>query len=474
VTGRFRVVLWPVVGIVMILATGCSTYTQKLQELRPRLADGQYDRALELIEKETGGKDELLAALEQGLVLHQAGRYEQSNVAFATAERLAEELYATSLSEGAVALITNDMARSYRARPFEMVMVPYYRALNYLSLGDRDAALVEARKTSLLLRDYIDATIEGIERGDTDDLERTRNDPFMLYFSGMLYDWDGELNDAFIAYRNAATAYQDAAGLLGLEIPPWLGRDLERVSRRIGFGEELDQVRRVCPDVFAAADALPSPLDGPHGELVLLLENGWVGAKGQTKVNLPIFESDSYADNSDWAWDISGRRYRTWGNNVKIAYWLTVALPTIPEATSPTRRVVLRDAEGRAVRSVRAHHPTAQAQITAEAEAGMVLFRTVLRGLAKYLTYRAADKQGEGLGLLANIFNVATEVADTRSWLTLPDQIQLVRVPLPPGRHDLDLQLEDTSGRSLGVISVPGVDIRTGDWTFLAHRVYGD
>ena len=206
--------------VAAVLLAGCATHTRKMVDLRPRLAAAEYDRALALIDDKMGGKDAMLAALERGLVLHAAGRWQESNDAFAAAERLADELYGTSISESAIALFTNDMARAYLARPFELAMVPYYRAFNYLHLGDREAALVEARKTSQLLARYVDATIGAIDRGDTDALDRTRDDPFMLYFSGMLYDWDGELNDAFIAYRNAAVAYQDVAGLLGLQIPP--------------------------------------------------------------------------------------------------------------------------------------------------------------------------------------------------------------------------------------------------------------
>mgnify|MGYP000175697842 CR=1 FL=1 len=78
-------------------------------------------------------------------------------------------------------------------------------------------------------------TIAGIERGPTSDLERTKNDPFMLYFSGMLYDWDGELNDAFIAYRNAAGAFAAAATRLAVETPPDLGRDLRRTAGRLAL-----------------------------------------------------------------------------------------------------------------------------------------------------------------------------------------------------------------------------------------------
>ncbi|MEZ4386778.1 MAG: hypothetical protein R3D98_04250 [Candidatus Krumholzibacteriia bacterium] len=462
------------VGALLVLASGCATHTRKMLELRPRLADGEYDRALALVDQEMGGKDRALAALERGLILRQAGRWQESNVAFEEAERLADELYGTSVSESAISLFTNDTATSYRPRPFELAMVPYYRALNYLALGLPDDALVEARKASLLLAGYVDVTVGAIQDGDTSALARTRNDPFLLYFSGMLYDWDGELNDAFIAYRNAAVAYEDLAGLVGVTVPPWLGRDLERVAARLGFGAELEPLRQSCPEVFRAAEATPpTALTPGRGELVLLVENGWIAAKGESKLSLPIFASDRYDDNERWAWVITDRaRHHVVVSDREVAYWLSVAMPTAPVSLTPDRPVSLRDPEGRTIRSVRAHHPSTVARITADAESGMVLFRAVLRSLVKYLSYRAANKEGKGLGLLVNIFNVASEVADTRSWLTLPDHLQLLRVSLPAGVYDLDLRLEDTDGRQLGVVTVPQVRIVAGDWTFRSHRIY--
>ncbi len=463
------------VGILVVLAAGCATYTAKLHFLRPQLTDGAYDAALATVEKGTGSKDVLLAFLERGLILHYAGRFAESTEALAAAERTADDLYARSVSEGAVSLITNDMSISYRARPYEMAMVPYYRALNYLALGRRDDAMVEARKTSLMLAGFVDATIKGIERGDTGDLERTRNDPFMLYFSGMLYDWDGELNDAFIAYRNAATAYQDLRGLLGVAPPPSLASDLERVSRRLGFGAELAQLRAACPDVFAAsAGAAPKAAAADEGEVVLFLEVGYVPIKDESRLNLPIFKSDSYEDNGDWAWALTSRAGGAYSHEKgrDVAYWLTVAMPTLRHSRSAVRRSCLVGQDGACIRGTLVHNPAATAQITFEAEYPMILFKTVLRGLAKWLASNEADKKGKGWGLLANVLGAATETADTRGWLTLPEHVQLLRTRLPVGTHDLTVELYDASGRSLGAITVPGVEVRAGDWTFVNHRVF--
>ena len=37
--------------------------------------------------------------------------------------------------------------------------------------------------------------------------------------AGQLYDWEGEINDAFVAYRNAAVAFQQNCALLDVEEP---------------------------------------------------------------------------------------------------------------------------------------------------------------------------------------------------------------------------------------------------------------
>lgn len=459
-------------GTLMVLAAGCATYTAKMVDLRPQLAAGQWDAALATVDEHAGGKDMLLAYLERGLILHYAGRYAESNEAFAAAEHTAEALYAISISEQAVSLITNDMQTSYRARPFEMAMVPYFRALNYLGLGLRDDAMVEARKTSLMLAKYVDATIKGIARGDTGALERTKNDPFMLYFSGMLYDWDGELNDAFIAYRNAAAAYQDLRGLTGVAVPPSLAWDLERVSGRLGFGGELAQLRRACPDVFGGPPA-PDRVSGT-GEVVLLLEAGYVPAKQQVSLNVPIFEGEAYDDRSYWAWEMAARAGNTYAliDGYKVEYWLSVALPTMTARPSTVQRARLRLPGGGVADGVRAHHPAASARVTFDAEYPMILFRTILRGLTKYLATKEVEKQDKTLGLLANLFNVVTETADTRAWLTLPEQVQLVRASLPAGVHDLQVDVMDASGRVIDTVTVPQVRVTAGDWTFVNHRVF--
>jgi hypothetical protein len=42
-------------------------------------------------------------------------------------------------------------------------------------------------------------------------------------------------------------------------------------------------------------------------------------------------------------------------------------------------------------------------------------------------------------GLAAMVYNIASENADLRSWLTLPSNAQVTRITLPAGQHVLGL-----------------------------------
>ncbi len=468
------------IAVAALLATaiavlgGCATYSAKFADLRPDLAHSRYDAALQTVEKNKGDKDLLLYHLERGMVLHYADRWAESNESFAAAERLADELYTKSISEGVLSLFTNDNSISYRARPFEMAMVPYFRALNYVYLGKREDALVEGRKASQMLARYVDHTLNGLDDDEKGELAQIRNNAFLLYFSGMLYDWDGEINDAFIAYRNAAEAYAANSELLGVGPARWLGGDLARTAGRLGFVDELEYVQRTYPELFAD----PETTDRPSGvgEVVFLLEVGYVPQKIQNKLSVPILESDGDGhDRLVFATTLSGRLGDAYVLNSgdKIAYWLSFAMPELwldPSAIDGAR--LSAGVAGSHARTACVENLAAAAAITFEAEQGKILLKTIVRGLAKYGVTKQAEDQGWLVGALANLFGVATETADTRSWLTLPENIHLARLSLPPGIYDLQVELVDAAGRVLATETVADVTVRLGDWTFVSRRVF--
>ncbi len=469
----------------LLAGGGCATYSARMADLRPSLAAGDFEGALRTIEENGGGSDQLLAWLERGLVLHYADRYAESNEALAAAERTAAQRFDRSLAEGAVSLLTSDARVAYRPRPFEMALVPFYKALNYSWLGQPDAAVVEARSASQLLAQYVDLTLGAVREEDRGELERLRNDAFLLWFSGMLYEADGELNDAFVAYRNAAVAFTQNADLLDLEPPAALAGDLARTAGRLGFAEELRQAAAASPAVFAAAGDTSADLAAlrsaaawvpGRGELVLLVETGAVPELGQVRIDFPVYKGEDHDDRDRWGWSLyEGHRRSAWGRDREVEYWVSVAAPELhDEAPTPYAgvRASVGVAAGNAV-GARAANLRRAARVAFDAEKPTILFRSILRGLTKYLATRGAEKAaGKGAGILANILGAVTEQADTRSWLTLPGQVHVVRLRLPPGRHDVRLELLGPDGRVAAEQVLPGIVVRPGQWTFESRRVF--
>ncbi len=457
---------------VALAAAGCVTYSATNLALRPELAAGRFDRALASIDHRTNSSNRLLALLEQGQVLHLAGRFAKSNAVFQQAEDLDDALSTRSVSQAAVSLLTNDTTISYRAEPFELAMVPYYRAFNYISLGERGEAVVEARKASLLLARAAEATLAELG-GETPGgaLGRLGDDGFLHHLAGMLYESNGETNDAYIAYANAARAYVADAATTGISPPPWLAGDLERTARRLGFASELATLAEELPSVFSS-ERPPEPPGTGH--VVLVIESGWVAHKDQVVLNLPILSSDRYADSGLWAAELAVRAGPAWvvPTSARVDYWLTVAMPTMappPPGGSAAARISAPAAA--VVAAVPVDDLGRRAIATFEAKRHKILVKTIVRALAKYTATRAAERRDEVAGILANIFGALTERADTRSWLTLPDELAMARLSLPPGRCELSVEYLDRSGRVLDTETI-SVEVAAGGWTFLSRRVF--
>ncbi len=458
---------------VLLLAAGCATYVASNLQLRSQVATSDWAAALAHIEARKGGTDRLLQLLQRGHVLHYAGRIDESNTAFQQAEDLAASLYTRSISQAAASLIVNDLAVDYRGKPHELAMVPFYRAFNYLSLGDREAAQVEARKATLTLAGAVEATLAEIERPeDREAARRLQDSGFLHWFAGLLFESEGSANDAFVAYRNAARAYLAGGELTGVAPPVALGRDLERVGLAHGFRSEVEELRAVSPALFPPTDDVSGT--EPGGEVVLVLESGWVAARDQVMLNVPILDIDHhYGSNDDWAWALVNRASPGWssGYDVDIEYWLTVAVPVMAPPTTGQVTGVRMVAEKVAATAEPADDLSRRAAATFAAERGQMLFRTFLRALAKYAASEAVKNEDETAGAVVNLLGVLTERADTRCWLTLPDRLAVARLRLPPGRHELRLEYLDQAGSVVSSESET-IEVVDGGFTFLNRRSF--
>jgi hypothetical protein len=416
-----------VVGVAS-LTSACATYSAGFQATEAALIRHQPQQALQTLEtRRPPERDRVVYLLNKAMLLRMNGDYAASNQAFEEAKRLNSELSAISLREQTESFVINDATRSYVAEEYERVLVHLYEALNYIALGQLDDARVEAGQVDLDLQAYHDRNPKA---GFTEDA-------FARYLNGMIYEDLGETSDAMIAYRKAYEAYQGYQRNYGVAVPPTLKRDLLRLSRAIGLDDEFERYERVF-----GLDATAASRDPDQGEVVFILSNGLVPIKRQKSVLVP---------------------------NPKTGRLIRVSLPYYQYRTSGADYARVK-ADGDQAETAVMENVAAIAIQNLDEKMPAVTARAIARAVVKTKLTEQADRNGESLlGLMVNIAGVATEVADTRSWLTLPDNIQMARMALAPGKYTVTVELYGAYGRVINEKTFADVLVKSGRMTFLTY-----
>jgi len=196
---RFHI--WMFYLFTAVVFGGCATYYQKNLNLNKAIEQGRFEEANKLLDKDTKtpkNKDRLLYYLNRGYVSWMLNDQNSSIKYLNTSEQIIDD-YSRQFGSEALALITNPMMKPYRAEDFETVMVNCFKAINYMQMDNREAAMVECRRINLKLNQLND------KYGNNKN--RYKNDAFAQTMMGLLYDANGDYNNAFIAYRNAFTIY---------------------------------------------------------------------------------------------------------------------------------------------------------------------------------------------------------------------------------------------------------------------------
>ena len=435
--------------LIIFLMIGCGGY--KFQEVIEPLESGQPESAYTYLQKHAPKTPDIPYQFELGLVAHYANHFAESNAALDIAGDIAEDRYTKSVSKELGSLVTSDKLRPYSGTQYERLLSHYYRALNYVYQGQLDGALVECRRATNLIN-YFKGEDEKYDFFGTG---------FLAYLSGVLFEATGEWNDALISYKQAAEYYKNASEKTGVETPKDIGNALVRLTRRLGFADEFERYQQQYGE-------LP-PRPENTGELILFYESGYVPAKSEESLTFPILKKDDVEDEK-FVPTLIGRQGMVF-EDVELEYLLRVAIPTISShrprfagikiAVGQDQKtgVLVEDVETIAIETFNAQRP-------------IILLRTLVRAVGKYVISRKTEEKNETLGLLTNLLGVLTEQADTRSWRTLPNQIFMVRMPLPAGTHTLNLSFLDTNGRVRGSQSVPDIKIDANRITFWNHRTY--
>jgi hypothetical protein len=438
---------------MVLLATGaggCALWTTSFSTVEAQLAAQRFDAALETLERLGSSRtDEVLFLLNKAMLQRMNGQFSASNDSFETAKQRMDELSAVSLTETTLAFIVNDSTRSYVGEEYEQVLVHLYQALNYLELGRLDEARVEALQVDEKLKSVSGRIAKNVY---TDDA-------FARYLTGLIYEDNREWSDALIAYRKAYEAYRQYAKVFNVAVPAALQHDLVRLTGHLGLAEENAKYRTEFGIEHTATVYERAAL----GELVFVLHNGQAPVKREHAVHAPDFKTGLLVRVSLPYY--AQQRPGAGGARVTL---VPEPDPGTPPHQAQTERVENIDAIAR--NNLESKLPA----ITARAVARAVT-KTAAAHAAMRSAQRSDDKNaalagaliGTGIGVLA----LLSERADTRSWQTLPHDIQLARIALPPGKYNVKVDLLE-GGRTVPVLRQQSVTLDAGRKRYLSfHHV---
>src|SRR5450759_4977688 len=440
---------------------GFATATESFGVVERALSARPYDAALKSTEQESGSKkDRVLYLLNKGMVLRMKRDFTGSNQALEAAKAEMERLYTASVSENTLSFVVNDATVSYAGDDYEQVLVHLYMALNYLELGQPNEARVEALQVDLKLR----------EIGEKIPGNKFTEDALSRYLTALIYEELGEWSDAMIDYRKAYEAYKKYQVNYGVPVPDMLKHDLLRLAQREGLADEATQYsKEFGMDLPQEENSAPEQ----GGELVFVLNNGLAPIKRE-KVVGAIAPPPSVAMNAT-----KPHKQGTFAPPVVV----NIALPYYE--SRPNKVLSARvSVSGKHASTQMMENIDAIARASLDSRMPAITARSIVRAVAKGAIQESVDRAGnnrnndpavELLGsFLVRVAAVATERADTRSWLTLPENVQLARLSLSPGSYTVTVDLLGAGEQVIATLEYPGVVISKKHKTYLTQHWVSD
>ncbi|RME50173.1 MAG: hypothetical protein D6795_10530, partial [Deltaproteobacteria bacterium] len=344
----------------------------------------------------------------------------------------------------------------------EKVLLNVYNAMNYLSLDNLEDALVEIRRVNEKLALFNTRYEE--------HKNRYEQDAFAHWFSGLLFEMEGidAYDDALISYKKSYEAYQEAyEPLFGTPPPPFLREDILRAAALAGFEDEVAH--------FSHAFGIPPPdleTIRKTGEIVLIHENGESPQKTDLFVTcyaargLPV-----PLCSVDWSEQgmtpkrivppIGGRVFQVaFPKYRRVPYQIRSSALHIAGRRAPTR--LMEDIAAIAEQTLNDRMGRIFAKTVARAATKFAAGYALEKGVKRAVGKREGELAGAAVKIFAGLVNQATEEADKRSWLTLPAEIRVARMRLPPGTYDGTIEFFDQYGNLLLTREVTDLHVEAG------------
>ncbi|MFK8137822.1 MAG: hypothetical protein AB8E15_05610 [Bdellovibrionales bacterium] len=380
---------WLVFLLLAPFLISCSTYAWKMEKPLRFMSEGKPELAADFLEPLafTASDDQLVYLLDYAVAQQAAGNFEKSNLAFQLADEISEVKDYISISKQTASVFLSESLVPYKGDDYEKILINALSSINYASMGNTESALVEVRRLNEKLNLYrVEAGIDYSEN------------PFAYYFSAILWESEGQLDSALIDYKKAFKLRPDFPGIR------------EDIAR-IGFlANSLSDFEEHKSSVSLLQQKLKKWRAG-YTELVIVFQNGFGPRK---------------------------RPDPAWPRIAKIFPWYNV--PRYLQATDASGGFPIRSFE---VFNVE------KAVINAwNRQYSALVAKRIAARIVKREAVRRLRKEDSNAALFAAIIMDVSDQADLRGWSSLPQTIQVLRLPLVPGENQIKLSIQGTDGFS--------------------------
>ncbi len=414
----------------MMLA-GCASHFDRIEPIRAAFFDGNLPVAEEqldkLLKKRKGERDVLL--LDKAIIELASGRPKDAERLMRQVRDRFDELEDFDTTKAVASMLTDDNARAYAGEDYEKVLVRAMLSITNLMSGGGDAgafALQMVEKQEQVIQTVAEKHKE-------------------------------ENQDAVLAFKQVALGPY-IRGMLAEESPLTLN---DAVREHVKVAKWEPTFRDAQVDIQRCEHEVP--MHPGNGALFVF------ALVGRGPIKQVAIEPVSQVELL-----IADRLFNAFANRNIPPTLAPVKVPQVvnfvPVADSVSVRVdgklagntaTIVDIGEMAVRQQQALYP----EVIARAVARRVIKKGIIYGFEE-----AANVQKDSLPSLAvmaaGVAWEASETADTRCWGLLPDTIQVFRIELPAGDHEITLRPTQRQG-DFGTPSNAKITIRSGRHTYV-------
>ncbi len=432
-----RAAILPVLILAAFALQGCqSGYRDHTKKIMHAYAGGDYITAAEISKdgankKASKQKDRIAYYLEAGRTAQAAHNIDDSiayyDAIFEEIRPYLDTKAENTITEGIATTAVNQAQSIYKATPGERILLNTLNALNYIQVGDLDAARIELNRAADWQQDAVRRYAKEIEKAQEEADKAAAENNLEGTSQGVpsyLSSYYTELDDmtAYADFQNPFTSHLRGIFLLSTAADDG-DYSNARFDLRMAASTNQNALPAIEPDLTALEGSMRHATE-PATWVYFM--TGAAPRLTEFRLDIPIPIGD--------------------------VNYVSAAFPRLEREPNYLPYLDVQTSDGSTARSL----PIVSVEniIASEFKTRLPtiitqeIASTVAKAAATYALKEGAGTWGQIVGI---IYQAASTSADLRTWRTLPKEVQLVRLP-PPA--DGLLHLTSEGGRNLGSVQV--------------------